>query len=443
MIRFACHCTFEFALQDEMAGALIQCPRCGKLNDIPTLGDLANISQDGTYKIEDAPPPESVEKITLAYQGGLNEAARGQIDLRPDYDLINMAGEPSADPLQITAAPKYDPESGELIRPMEVTPLAEPPVEILPVAKAALHYAADQEDHVPTMLTVAAALLWGINLFVLVMILFLHVVLQTVFTVMGIFPFIFLAGVLLVIVLAGHYGNVVDETGPQNRDELPRPMRDVQFYDDIWHPFIQLSQALIISFGPAGLADYFYPQAQWLVTMLLLAGAFIFPAAFLAAVTSGSLNNLRPDRLWSVVRVTGGRYLFLVVVGLVGAYTYYYGWITFTMQWRGMFSRSPSTSVWHSAWFAYSFLALGIYLAHYFCWCLGLAYRSGHEQFNWVLQRYARRNPLDVVGRRAAPRGGYVRPAQQRALAGGAKAARLPSGPAASGGQNDGSGQSR
>ena len=55
MIKFPCRCSHLFTLDDEMAGGMIQCPRCGLLNDVPSLNDLQNILPDGTIDIELAP----------------------------------------------------------------------------------------------------------------------------------------------------------------------------------------------------------------------------------------------------------------------------------------------------------------------------------------------------------------------------------------------------
>ena len=40
MIRFHCTCKHVFETDDNMSGGLVQCPKCGRLNDIPTLSDL-------------------------------------------------------------------------------------------------------------------------------------------------------------------------------------------------------------------------------------------------------------------------------------------------------------------------------------------------------------------------------------------------------------------
>ena len=37
-------------------------------------------------------------------------------------------------------------------------------------------------------------------------------------------------------------------------------------------------------------------------------------------------------------------------------------------------------------------LAVCVYLAHFFCWHLGLLYRAHHDDFPWLMQRHVKRN---------------------------------------------------
>ena len=41
MINFPCTCNHRFSLPDDQAGGLIQCPQCGRLNDILQKEDLS------------------------------------------------------------------------------------------------------------------------------------------------------------------------------------------------------------------------------------------------------------------------------------------------------------------------------------------------------------------------------------------------------------------
>lgn len=57
MIRFSCRCNHPFQLDKSEAGGLAQCPKCGRLNDVPTLSDLPNLAEDGTYQLDAAKLP--------------------------------------------------------------------------------------------------------------------------------------------------------------------------------------------------------------------------------------------------------------------------------------------------------------------------------------------------------------------------------------------------
>src|SRR5439155_7704203 len=124
MIKFPCHCNHTFVVDDDKAGGTIQCPQCGRLNDIPSLSDLEHIERDGTFKIE-APIIESeedrLEKLRRAFARGTTDDEGKEIDLRPSIHDVRKAGSieiPLALRDQVMpGAPKYDPETGELIRP--------------------------------------------------------------------------------------------------------------------------------------------------------------------------------------------------------------------------------------------------------------------------------------------------------------------------------------
>jgi len=72
-IGFSCKCNFKFSLPDEEAGGLIQCPKCGLLNDIPLHQDLASITDEGLYKLDEAPVldnPEAAAELIYVYTRG-------------------------------------------------------------------------------------------------------------------------------------------------------------------------------------------------------------------------------------------------------------------------------------------------------------------------------------------------------------------------------------
>src|SRR4051812_32441715 len=96
MIKFPCHCGHPFVLDDDKAGSTIQCPKCGRLNDIPTLSDLEHIrTDDGTFEI-DAPIAETEEhrlqNLRRAFGSGTTDESGNEIDLRPSIDDVRAAG---------------------------------------------------------------------------------------------------------------------------------------------------------------------------------------------------------------------------------------------------------------------------------------------------------------------------------------------------------------
>ena len=153
MIRFACLCKHRFELEDDAAGAMIQCPACGRLNDVPTLSDLPHLSEDGTYNVEVERPrdnPYRLAELSLIYSKGTVDAEGDEIDLRNQPDDFQTVGAdpddqgiPLKDDVDVAGrrvAPKYDPETGELIRPIDLKP--DPtlePVEPRSVAMADLN----------------------------------------------------------------------------------------------------------------------------------------------------------------------------------------------------------------------------------------------------------------------------------------------------------------
>jgi hypothetical protein len=147
MIRIPCRvCKFELELPEELAGTEYQCPQCHLLNDVPTLHELKQIHEDGTYVMNEnaaAGNPERLSEMIYVFAKDKTDEEGNEIDLRGpvagEENSYKMADEPSAE-----QRPKYDPETGELIRPIEV--VVDPsrqridPASI-PMAQPALGYA--------------------------------------------------------------------------------------------------------------------------------------------------------------------------------------------------------------------------------------------------------------------------------------------------------------
>ena len=56
------------------------------------------------------------------------------------------------------------------------------------------------------------------------------------------------------MLILSHFGVITEETGPGGKDELPTPLRYMEFLDDIWYPFVHFAGALIICYGGLALS---------------------------------------------------------------------------------------------------------------------------------------------------------------------------------------------
>jgi hypothetical protein len=396
MIRVRCHCGGVYDEPDEHAGLTVQCSRCGRLCDVPSLSDLAGMDDDGVYRMSDVPVQPDPKQFARAYETFTRSrtAADGhQYDLRSTLEEQGRMGveEKGADLTDGRASrPKYDPLTGELIRPIEVREEQPVPAEHAPVpyARTVLQYGSEQGYSGGSFWKMFLGLFSPANLVVILVVGVAHVLLSMVWTTIRAGMFLVLPGWLLLwMLILAYWSEVVEETGPGEIDELPRPLRNASVGDDIWRPFVRSAVAVGLTFWPALLVGWL-PEV-WQKPGLLLAGLlglFLFPAVFLTASTSGSNANLRPDRIWSVVRATGVRYVGIALLGSLSLVTYLGGLLGTEVSVDRLFQRRPALPVAvHLLW---GLLFLGILLMHLFCWRLGLLYREFSEKFNWVYQRH-------------------------------------------------------
>jgi hypothetical protein len=381
MISFPCKCGQIIEVPDDQAGLTVQCSHCGLLRDVPTLSDLSHITEDGTYDIEPSSQiteEHRIDQVRRAFSKDRMDDEGGEIDLRPTMSDVKRAG--FVEELQDDAAPlipKYDPVTGELVQPMKVSGDQTPDYQI-PTAQRFISYATAQHQSAHhSGLKIFLELFQPVNIVVMFFILLAHVFVG-VFSGVPILQLILLGCV--VMILFAHYAIVVEEIGIEERDELPRPLRQAEFGADLFWPCLHSIGALIFAFGPAcvGSIRLQHTPLQAPVTIALFCiGLIFFPAIFLTLVTSGTLRNLRPDRLIGVILQSGLRYLIAVVIFPVILAVYVLG-MNLPLPWT---SRLNSVTV-------FSALVIGIYMMHYFCWYLGLIYRDYHEVFPWVLQRH-------------------------------------------------------
>jgi uncharacterized sodium:solute symporter family permease YidK len=165
--------------------------------------------------------------------------------------------------------------------------------------------------------------------------------------------------------------------------------------DDLWLPFVYFATALAICFGPMLLASYLplRENVQWSLTAgLAVLGIILFPATLLTSVTSGTIANLRPDRILKLMGVIGGRYIILILSLILGAGLYLAGIVAVSGSALHWLQSMGNRGIFQGA-VAWPILFGGIYFIHYFCWILGLEYRAHHSEYPWVMQYHVRPPP--------------------------------------------------
>lgn len=390
-----------------MAGGSIQCPHCHLLADVPLLSDLGNLEDDGTLKMQPPTLDEADREAELkrAYIPRRQDDNGEDYDLRQTFEQLVEAGADHV-PLELKdelrpGAPKYDPITGEIIHPMAMKGDDHQAVVPIPIGPKVLQYQPVDAASATAFRGSLGALLRPGNIVVLVFIFLLHLVMATeyLFILRGVaFVFIF-------FFIWPHLANVVEEVAVQESDEFPTPLRGLSFVDDLWNPLIHFFGAWLICYGIApatiAIAAHFLaaqsaqtvPMAQLVITVLSLLGSYFFPAVFLTLCTSGSLWNLRPDRVFGVIGICGVRYWAMVAFWLVSLAVY-----------AAALFAVDGANYWGLPTALYLFLKakvvclplvfVAICLMHLFARELGMLYRANHEKFPWVLQRHISTKPL-------------------------------------------------
>lgn len=429
MIEFKCHCGQPFSVENDQAGGLIQCPRCGRLNDVPMLSDLKHLDADGNYQLTDleiVEEPDRLGEVTKAFQRKRVDERGEEIDLRPTLDDVQRAGIEeiplSVDDRDLPGTPKYDPLTGELIEPIKIAPVpTRPPIQDLPVAKPVLGYAhAGTPDRAEnwSLWRLGLELLRPVNMAVMVFVILLQAVMAVALVpiAMGLY---FLAPLMILPIMAlyGFFGKVIEETGPMEQDDLPRPLGSLSLRDDIWSPFVGMFGANILAFLPLVALRLIPATRQAPDVVFLLAvglGVFVAPALMLTLLTSGSTRNLRPDRVIGVMTRCGQAYLAVVVLYLLSILSQSPGFVNMLLGMGDAMARGKidyslvRLAVTFGGWL------IGMYLMCWTCWGIGLLYRRHHDQFPWVLQRHIPKNRTTQGPIRAPRRPSPSPPAQAR-----------------------------
>jgi len=409
MITFPCRCSHVFNLTEDQAGGMIQCPRCGLLNDVPRLSDLAGLAADGTIKLDElAQIPEADRLAQVSRAFARRPPGAEEIDLRPTIEEVERVGDtPPAGGRPPRLKPKYDPVTGELIRPLDVRIDHAADAAPVPLARRALTYSAGESIRPLNAVRLLLELFQPVNFFVIFIIMVACVLMEVLAMFSGYLmllvglPFWVLDLPLAALLLA-HYGNVIDDTGREGRDELPRPMRELSWHDDLWGPFVKLVTGLAVCYWPLILVTQLLDQSPWALPLglvLFLAGSYALPAVWLTLIASGSILNLRPDRLWGVIRLCGMGYFVPLLAAIPAALGHAWGPLALALASSGFALRHPWVIYLNHYAVVFSMLLVGIYFAHYFAWYLGLLYRHHHKAFPWVFQRHVPRQDPRLIRR--------------------------------------------
>jgi hypothetical protein len=416
MIRFNCHCTHEFLVSEDQAGGTVQCPKCSRLNDVPTLSDIENLEDGGIFKIgagPNAPSKDVLPNAARAFTRDKHDESGEDIDMRPTVDeFLNLGSDEI--PLSLKdeerpGAPKYDPVTGELIETLQIKQEKEklPDPRSIPIAKRAMSYATNDLNLRVTPMTILLHLFQPVNLFVMVFVIFAHMVFQA-FALLVQVGFFLMVPVLILIaaLLVAHYGVIVEEIGTGDADELPRPLRNASVSEDMWNPFIRFCFAIMVCFWPVifqwQLRDLGQAGVALLITCILF-GIYFFPGVLLTSLMAGSYLNMRPDRIIGTIRALGAKYLVSVFAFVIAGTIYLAGVGIVNVGARGLMA--PGMKI---AFMGFAIgsptLLLGIYLMHFACWHLGLLYRANQDAFPWILQRHVHTQRTDTLAQLEAAR---------------------------------------
>jgi len=410
MLQFQCQCRYVFSLEESMAGSMVQCPRCRRLCDVPQLGEIANIEDDGTLRMKDDAPPTSeagrAQELARSFSRDRADETGQEIDLRLSEEEISLAGttaEPGGDDESYRRiAPTYDPETGDLVRPIEVQREADLARPVIPMAKPALAYEVGVAHLSETRNPLFLELLMPHNAFVIFCAFLVLIIAQV--SVLLLLPLV-LAGfsplilpLPVITVLIAHFGNVIDDIGMQDRDELPRILRDVSLSDDFFGPLRKMIFCLGVCFGPALFSlntfDFKRPNDLMLLGMFYAAGAVLLPALLITVLLSQDVGNFRPDRILAVAMKCGWQYLPVAAAWAAGIALFTWSLYGPAILPENVLLTYPWLRAVFNHWLMlYPAAILSLYLLHYAGWRTGLLYRKHRADFPWVGQRYERVGP--------------------------------------------------
>jgi hypothetical protein len=457
MISFNCHrCRRPIEVSEDEVGTSLQCPGCGYLIDVPTLNDIQHLQQDGTYELSESIPARGKLPDNRKLPSILSQDAPDLRSTADEFLSIGITPEELAEQRHevspgVPKAPKYDPITGELLTPIDLKTdrVPKPDLVALPASVAdrmnqgkTLNYAqgrtavkTGREEQLwypfVGMFKLSNAAVWGL----VTLMLGAGVFLQVLPFLALLFMYLIWPAMLLVCVC--HVSNIVEETGPTGRDEMPVPLRQLSWVEDIWRPLLYIIISTTLASFPIWafrLVNGGWPPLYVQLPLELLF-YFVFPALLITTVCSGALNNLLPQRSLGIIPVIGWRYL-LPVLSFAGGYlllvvsmALIFASVSFAA--RVSLASGPTLApgttagpvlpkipVWALSAAGLPVLAVAVYLIHVACWQMGLLYRRYQERFPWVWQKFEKSERTDMLAtlkkRRHAEQQEISREAQQR-----------------------------
>ena len=405
MIDFDCLChRYRFSVPAELAGDTIQCPECKRLNDVPTEDESRQIDADGGYKVDLIPDAQELDSDLAIRAYSRSRLHDGdEIDMRQTFDDVIRAGV-QAGPAFVgprRVVPRYDPVTGELIVPLKikdeapksVIPLEPDPDEVplaaIPIAPKPLEY---NRAHVrSTTIAMASAFIQLLTTGNIAVMFFVWVAMLLIYPLQFGGPAAFLAIFVVMAAVLAHYGNVVDEIGPTDRDELPVMLRNASISEDLWWPFVKVIVSLFACFLPTLLVEGSHLRGELKDVAALLCemfGCFIAPAVLLTMITSGVYANFRPDRVLGVVHICGFQYLIAVATFTAGFAMHVPAVLVTTGGFAALMGPSSLMGSLSAMGVGTLFFAGAVYLTHAAMWQIALLYRAHHSEFPWIMQRH-------------------------------------------------------
>lgn len=408
MIDFACNrCRNVLSVPADLAGGDVQCPDCGLLNAVPLPSDLENVNPDGTLRLRPLMEREEPDRLgTLArlYGSRRVDDDGDDIDNRLLAETVDLA--PIPEPAR-RVAPQYDPDTGELVAPLAVVRNPVPAIPIdQPVGNGppALSYVTPGKTEMPVAGGVWLRMFEPANAAVLVVVAVAHLLAGIVYP----FVLLFLAVLeaqgmphipawlfnLVLWLVAAHYGNVVQDTGPEEKEQLSRPLRHGAFVDDLVAPLFRVLVAFCLAYLPAValLNSAEGEAARILAAAALVLGGLAFPALLLTMAAGATLSNLRPDRLARVVATGGVRYWLLAALSTL-IVPLYLRTLAGADLFAPLFEDGGKAQEWFQRLSRATLLMVPlalvcIYAMHGICWRLGQMFREHGAAYGWAWEEH-------------------------------------------------------